>query len=189
VSAHWTIARSPSHRWQHCCVRSIALTTLGSEESDNQVHWRSTRRASTNATHSRLGYKGQLSQYHDWVRDLSAGCQQRFPCVAMRHTTSRCPAASLNRADVVPGEAAEGLVTWCGWHGMQGSGVQIPQLHQARCISRSPASGVDTVLSGSSAAPATAGWCGVPTWARLRGRQRPAPSRSRTCRQTPPEQP
>jgi hypothetical protein len=43
-----------------------------------------------------------------------------IPHVASRRTTAPCPVASLSRADVVPSEAAEGCVSWCGWHGMQG---------------------------------------------------------------------
>jgi hypothetical protein len=50
-----------------------------------------------------------------------------IPHVAFRRTTAPCPATSSSRCDVVPGEAAEGCVKGCGWHGMQGgSGVQIP---------------------------------------------------------------
>jgi hypothetical protein len=37
-----------------------------------------------------------------------------------RRTTAPRPASGLSTTDVVPGEAAEDLVRWCGWHGMQG---------------------------------------------------------------------
>jgi hypothetical protein len=43
-----------------------------------------------------------------------------IPHAASRRTTAPCPASALSRAEVVPDKATEGLVTWCGWHGMQG---------------------------------------------------------------------
>jgi hypothetical protein len=50
------------------------------------------------------------------VSKLSAA----MPHAASRRTTAPCPASSLNRADAVQGEVEEGVVKWCGWHGMQG---------------------------------------------------------------------
>jgi hypothetical protein len=56
------------------------------------------------------------------VSRLSATIQQ----VALRRTTAPCPAVSLSRVGAMPGMAAEGVVMWCGWYGMQGVRVQIP---------------------------------------------------------------
>lgn len=40
-------------------------------------------------------------------------------CAASRRTTAHPPARFLISAYAVPSRAAEGLVSWCGWHGMQ----------------------------------------------------------------------
>ncbi len=42
-----------------------------------------------------------------------------IPHVALCRTTVPCAAATLSRADVVPGMATEGRMRGCGWHGMQ----------------------------------------------------------------------
>jgi hypothetical protein len=49
------------------------------------------------------------------VSDLSAA----VPHAASRRTMVLCPAPSLSMADAVPSKAAEDLVEWRGWHGMQ----------------------------------------------------------------------
>jgi hypothetical protein len=49
-----------------------------------------------------------------------------IPSLASRSTVNPVPVTSLSRADVMLYEVAEGLVKGCGWHGMQGSGVQVP---------------------------------------------------------------
>jgi hypothetical protein len=43
-----------------------------------------------------------------------------IPRAASRRTMAPCPATSLSRAEVVLSKAAEDLVSWRGWHGMQG---------------------------------------------------------------------
>jgi hypothetical protein len=50
-----------------------------------------------------------------------------------RRTTAPRPASGLSTTDVVPGEAAEDLVRWCGWHGMQGVGG-FNRLKQLRAV-------------------------------------------------------
>jgi len=52
-----------------------------------------------------------------------------IPRAASRPTTAPRPAPSPSRADVMPSEAAQGLMKGCGWHGMRGvSGEDRPCL-------------------------------------------------------------
>lgn len=59
-----------------------------------------------------------------------------IPHAASRRTTAPCPAAFLSRSDVVPFEAAEGLVRRCGWHDMQG--VSCPAVCAAPTVADMP---------------------------------------------------
>jgi hypothetical protein len=43
-----------------------------------------------------------------------------IPHPTSSRTTAPCLATTPSRADAVRSRAAEGLVKWCGWHGMQG---------------------------------------------------------------------
>jgi hypothetical protein len=56
------------------------------------------------------------------VSRLSAPIQH----VASRRITAPSLATSLSRAVTVQGKAAQGVVSWCGWHGMQEVRVQVP---------------------------------------------------------------
>src|SRR5688572_9381969 len=54
-----------------------------------------------------------------------------IPRASSRRIAAPRAVTLVSRTDAVVGKAAEGLVKGCGRHGMQGSGVQSPQLHQA----------------------------------------------------------
>jgi hypothetical protein len=43
-----------------------------------------------------------------------------MPHAASRRITAPRPAPILSRSNAVRSKATEGVVEWCGWHGMQG---------------------------------------------------------------------
>jgi hypothetical protein len=72
-----------------------------------------------------------------------------IPRAASCRTTAPRLASWLSRADVVPSEAAEGCVSWCAWHGMQGVRGSNPLSSTPGQTPSSPSTTPDPTLSGS----------------------------------------
>jgi hypothetical protein len=97
---------SPRPGWVAAQEGQAVMSTINRNSGTHQPA--STRQASTG------------SAQNTRPSALSAGCQQRShtrPRAAPRRLVPQVPSA---RAYAVPSKAAEGVVKWCGWHGMQG---------------------------------------------------------------------
>jgi len=71
---------------------------------------------------------GRTKSRNRWEPDAPPIVSRMSPAIphsASRRTMAPRPTSCLSWADVLPSEAAEGLVSWCGWHGMQGVRVRI----------------------------------------------------------------
>jgi hypothetical protein len=101
--------------------------------------------------------------------DIEAFLPAAIPYATSSRTTAPCPASSLTRIDTVPSEVVAGLVSWCGWHGMQAltplpgrRWLAHPRLRaDARADGRSRCSGVLEADRWCVAPEQSVGACGL----------------------------